>query len=279
MLFLPNATFHAWRHVVIAIYIFIVFGAGVLSSSSASARTLDEITDAHSFSICASPDDLPFSSSSATMQGIYIEIARKVADALGVELTVDWVRSREQIRFTKCDAVIGSAALEDADTLAGIEKKTIKPKILTMPYMTAVAVLVLPSRHQEVRSIADLTPLHVAVPSGSVIHKMLNDHGVPVWVRFRNDAEIIDAILSGQADAGVVSQAGFGWYLKNHPEAALIAREEVLADPALQYKVAIGLRRTNIETVTRVNAILKTLMNEGVIPEILNRYGIKSVLP
>lgn len=256
----------------------IFFGVSCLGISYASARTLDEIIQSHSFSICASPEDLPFSEKNSTTPGFYIEIARKVADSLGVELKVDWIPSREQIRFTKCDAVMGEAAFDNENSLADIAKNTIKPKILTIPYMMVSSLLILSNRNHEIHAMSDLRNLHVAVPSGSTSHKLLNDSGVPVLVRFRNDSEIIDAIVAGQADAGIVSQVGFGWYRTNTPNTDLTINN-ILTGSEFQFKVAMGLRRTNVETVTRINGILRHLINEGVIPEILGRYGTKFVQP
>lgn len=253
----------------------IAIGMCGLAVSGASARTLDEIIKSNSFSICAAPDDLPFSARNSVMPGFYIEIARKISNALGVELNVEWIPSREQIRQAKCDAVMGAAAPDGVDKLAGGDEKAIKPKIFTAPYMTAAALLVVPAGRQEVASVGDLKKMHVAVPSGSVIHKFLNDNGVPVWVRFRNDSEIIDAVMSAHADAGVVSESRFGWYLKSNQKSALMASHKVFDDPALKYKVAIGLRHANIETATRINEILRILTMEGMISEILEKYGIK----
>lgn len=279
MRFLDSFFIHALRCSLWGIRLFVVLAMCGIGISNASARTLDEIVKSNSFSICASPDDLPFSAKSSSSQGFYIDIARKISDALGVELQIDWIPSREQIRYTKCDAVMGAAAINDVNKRAETDKKAIKPRLLTIPYMTAVTQLVMPAGHQEVRSIGDLKKMHVAVPSGAVVHKLLNDNEVPVWVRFRNDPEIINAVLSGQADAGVVTQSAFSWHLKNNPKTNLIASNKVFDDPALQYKVAIGLRRTNIETVDRINEILSKLMKEGDISEILGKYGMTFVQP
>lgn len=270
---------HTLHRSLWGIRLFVMLAMCGIGISNASARTLDEIIKSNSFSICASPDDLPFSAKSSSSQGFYIDIARKISDELGVELQVDWIPSREQIRYTKCDAVMGAAAINDVNKRAETDRKAIKPRLLTIPYMTAAMQLVMPAGHQEVRSIGDLKKMHVAVPSGSIVHKLLNDNEVSVWVRFRNDPEIINAVLSGQADAGVVTQAALGWYLKNNPKANLIASDKVFDDPALQYKVAIGLRRTNIETVDRINEILSRLMKDGAISEILGKYGITFVQP
>jgi hypothetical protein len=109
------------------------FGAACLGMSSAAARTLDDIITSHHFSICASPDELPFSAKSAANPGFYLEIARKISDALGVDLNVDWIPTREQIRYTQCDAVMGAVADDQVGNLAGIDNKAIKARILTVP--------------------------------------------------------------------------------------------------------------------------------------------------
>lgn len=283
MRFLTNRLNHALRAFIFNTRIvgsaLIFFGASCVGISQPSARTLDEILQSRSFSVCASPEDLPFSARGSATPGFYIEIAQKISDALGVELKVDWIPSREQIRYTKCDAVMGEAAPDSGNSLAGMDKNAIKPKILTIPYMTVSSLLILPRRNHEIRAMSDLRNLHVAVPSGSIAHKLLNDSGVPVWVRFHNDAEIIDAIASGQADAGIVSQPGFGWYRTNTPNTDLTAVNNLPTGTELQFKVAMGLRRTNVEMVTRINEILRDLMNDGAIPEILGRYGSKFVPP
>lgn len=232
-----------------------------------------------SLSICASDNELPYSGKSAAAPGLYLDIARKIADALGVDLKVDWIASREQIRFTTCDAVMGAVAADDGSAGAGADMNAIRPRILTIPYMKVTTLLVQPKRMPAIASMDELKTLHVAVPSGSVAHQLLNDQGVPVWVRFRNDAEIIDAVGSGQADAGVVSQVGFGWYRKNNPDTALAGLDKVLTDPALAFNVAIGMRRTNLATVKRIDAILRQLIDDGTISGILGKYGIESAAP
>jgi polar amino acid transport system substrate-binding protein len=257
----------------------LLLGACCLHVCAALARPLDEMIASHSFSICASDDELPYSGKSPTAPGLYLDIARKISDALGVDLKVDWITSREHIRFTSCDAVMGAAALDDAPGNAEPDTNAIRPRILTIPYMKVSALLVLPSGMAGIESMEDLKRLHVAVPSGSVAHKVLTDSGVPLWVRFRSDAEIIEAVRTGKADAGVVSQAGFGWYRKNNPQTLLAGLDKVLTDPALQFNVAIGIRRTSLDTVKRINGILKQLIDDGTISEILGKYGIEPVAP
>jgi polar amino acid transport system substrate-binding protein len=255
-----------------------LLGACALWSGTAGARPLDEMIASHHFSVCAADNALPYSRNDADTPGFYLEIAAEIAKALGLELEVVWLASSEQIRFTACDAVMAAPApaegrereREDGD------QDKLRPRLLTMPYMQVNTLLVYPRQPAGTPSIAALRRGHVAVPSGSVAHQLLNEAGVPVWVRFRNDAEILEAVRAGQADAGVVSQIGYGWYRRNNPASALVGVADVLEAPGLRFDVAIALRRTNLATLRRIDAIIRQLRDDGVIPAILAKYGIDS---
>lgn len=258
-----------------------LLGAGALcaGSGSAAARPLDEMIASQRFSVCASDAALPYSSRDSATPGFYLDLARAIARELGLELQVDWIASSEQIRFTSCDAVMALPASEEEPATDGADLKTPKPRLLTIPYMMVSTLLVFPGPPAGGVSTAALQRLHVAVPSGSVAHQLLNDRGVPVWVRFRNDAEILDAVHGGQADAGMVSQIGLGWYRKNHPTTALVGMDKAVNGPGLRFNVAIALRRTNLATQQRVNAVLRKLRDDGSIAAILAKYGIDFLPP
>jgi len=63
-------------------------------ATPAGARTLAEIRDLGVLSMCANPDALPHSSQKADPPGFQIEIGRAIADALHVQLRVDWIVPR-----------------------------------------------------------------------------------------------------------------------------------------------------------------------------------------
>lgn len=258
-----------------------LLGAGALctGAGSAAARPLDEMIASQRFSVCASDDALPYSSRDSAAPGFYLELARAIARELGLELHVDWIASSEQIRFTSCDAIMAVPASDEEPATEGVNPTAPRPRLLTMPYMMVSTLLVLPGPSANGVAAAALQRMHVAVPSGSVAHQLLNDRGVPVWVRFHNDAEILDAVSSGQADAGMVSQIGFGWYRKNHPATALVGLDKAVSGPGLRFNVAIALRRTNLATQQRVNAVLRKLRDDGSVAAILAKYGIDYLPP
>lgn len=255
-----------------------LLAACALWAGTAAARPLDEMMASHRFTVCAADNALPYSSKDGAVPGFYLDLARAIAQALGLELQVDWIGSSEQIRFTSCDAVMAVPAT-DAVAGDGGDINRLRPRLLTLPYMAVSTLLVLPGHAADGVTLTALRRSHVAVSSGSVAHQVLNDAGVPVWVRFRDDGEILDAVRNGQADAGVVSQIGYGWYRKSHPGTALAGVDHVLHAPGLRFNVAIALRHTNLATVRKVDAVVRRLRDEGVIAAILQKYGIAFLPP
>ena len=257
------------RHVCRPIWM-VAAGIGLILPP-ASAHTLGEVVAAHEFSVCAMDDDLPFSSHGKGVKGFHIDLAQAVAERLGVALKVIWVPSRDKVRMTSCDAMMGAASFEAA---AGDPPKSGNAALtVSAPYMTVTTVLVTRPGVPPIQALADLKALHVAVPSGSVGHILMNDNDIPVWVRFRNDAEILEAVSMGQADAGVVSQIGLGWYNKQHPRAGLGRNDTLLTASSFRFDIGIGLRRADSAMLARVNAILKAMGEDGSLAAILGRYG------
>lgn len=257
----------------------LLLAACTLLAGSATARPPDEMMASHHFSVCAADNALPYSSKDGAMPGFYLDLAHAIAQGLGLELRVEWIASSEQIRFTSCDAVMAVPAPDDGAAADSGDLHRLRPRRLTTPYMAVSTLLVLPGRPADDVTLETLRRGHVAVPSGSVAHQVLNEAGVPVWVRFHNDGEILDAVRNGQADAGVVSQIGYGWYRKNHPQTALTGVDHVLHAPGLRFNVAIALRHTDLATVRKIDAILRQLRDDGIIAAILQKYGIGFLPP
>lgn len=249
-----------------------VLAAALSLAGAVHARSFEDITASRYLSICAAPQELPFSAQDGPARGLYIDIAERIAQALGLELRVEWIRSREQIRFTACDAVMGTALLKD-DATPEPDSSKLHRQLRTMPYLTASAVIVADPKIGAIASLRDLRPHHVAVPSASLAHKVLNDNAVPVWVRFRTDREIIEAVERGDAEAGVVTSLAIGWHRKQHGADGLNVFPRVLDQSELGFQVGIGLRNTNLPTLERVNAALAGLIADGSVDAILARYG------
>lgn len=248
-------------------------GACLLAAASAAARPYDQIMASNEFIICAAPDDMPFSANTSPRTGMYVDIAELVARGLGVALTVQWLPSRQQLRFAKCDAIMGAAVLRaPAEPPAPGAARTMR-SALTLPYMRAMSVIVAAARVGDVGALSQLQPFHVAAPSGSWAHKYLNDRAIPVWVRFRTDPDIIAAVERGDADAGVVSNLAIGWHQKKHGANGMKVFDRILDPNEFAFDVAIKLLDTDGRALDQVNTILRQRLEDGSIPQILAAYG------
>lgn len=237
-------------------------------ATAAQARTLPEMTASNEFVICAAPDDLPFSQRGPAPSGLYVDLGRLVAADLGLALGVRWIPRRELAHRAGCDAIMGAAVVKAADPAPVTSWRNVP----TIPWMRAGAVVVDTGRGP-VATLDALRSGHVAVPSGSWAHRWLDAHGVPVWVRFRTDPEIIDAVVRGDADAGIVSDVAAGWYRQQAGAARLRVLDTLLDPEEFGFDVAIDLLDTDAATLARVNGIVRARLADGAIAEIGTRYG------
>ena len=235
-------------------------------AAAAQARTLPEMAASNEFVICAAPDDMPFSRRDGTPAGLYVDLGRLVASDLGLTLGVRWIPRRELARRVGCDAIMGAAVVKASDPVTSWRN------VLTVPWMRAGAVVVDTGRGP-VATLESLRTGHVAVPSGSWAHRWLDARGVPVWVRFRTDPEIIAAVVRGDADAGIVSDVAAGWYRQQAGAAPLRVLDTLLDPDEFGFDVAIDLLDTDAATLARVNGIVRARLADGAIAAIGMRYG------
>jgi polar amino acid transport system substrate-binding protein len=209
---------------------------------------------------------MPFSQRGAAPDGLFVDLGRLVASDLGLGFGVRWIPRRELAHRVGCDAIMGAAVVKSPDHAPSWRN------VLTIPWMRAGAVVVDAGRGP-VDTLDALRSRHVAVPSGSWAHRWLDAHGIPVWVRFRTDPEIIDAVVRGDADAGVVSDLAAGWYRLRHGTARLRVLDTLLDPQDFGFDVAIDLLDTDAATLTRVNGIVRARLDDGTIAAIGLRYG------
>lgn len=243
-----------------------------LLAGAAPAAPLVEMLDSKQFVICAAPDDMPFSSNGSAPAGLYIDLADMIARDLGLALAVRWVPARQHVRKVKCDAIMGAAVLKTAEAPSGKPVRS----ALTVPYMRAMSVIIAGDRVGTIGTLDDLKQYHVAAPSGSWAHKFLDDHAIPVWVRFRNDREIIAAVERGEADGGIVSNLAIGWHQKTHGARGIKVFGQLLEQNEFGFDVAVKLLNTDAAAVDRVNAILRARIDDGSVAALLARMGMSS---
>lgn len=234
----------------------------------AQAATIDRIKSRGTLVVCVNPDAMPYSRLRGGEEGLHIDLANALAGELGVAAQFSWVQYRFQAKYTQCDAFMGVGVLEGEDD---------GPVKLTKPILRYKTVLAT-RPDKSISKLEDLDGLRVATQSGSLAHVTLLKRPVDIRVSLRSDAIILDAIEKGDIDVGVVSNVGYEWYLKSHPETSFATSSASVVQDVLGYPIAIGIRKANAETMTAVNSAIDRLVTSGEMKKIFSKYGIEDAL-
>lgn len=247
-----------------------VAAAALGGAPVAQARPLAEIKERGALALCANPNALPHASDKPDKPGFQIEIARAVAQRMGVTLTVDWIVPRMRASNVDCDMLL--------DTIAAAEIYGSRIK-LSVPYQRSGVALGIGPRAADVKSFADLKPgVRVGVMVNSVASVMLGKRELTT-VPYAFEDEMVEDLASGKLDAAAVSPAPVGYYRHTHPDANIRLVYAYDDEPELAWNVAIGLRRADDAFVEAVNRALGALLADGTIARIYAGYGIEHRAP
>lgn len=237
----------------------------------AGAETLAEIKRRGFFEACAHPDALPFSSQNSIPPGFQLDIARTIAEDLGVGLRVDWIVYTRHARVMNCDALLGAIVKDDGTGPRGTR--------LTIPYASSGWVLVLPKNSPPVIRFEDVPgDKGIGVQYASWVHYSLDTRKLKTR-QFANDLEIMDAVSRGEISAGAVVNIYAGWYLHLQPGSGVTLAEGYTPEPDLRWNVALGLRAADAALMDAVNGILARRLADGTIAAIFARYGVPHLPP
>lgn len=256
-----------------------------IAALGSEAATLDEMHNLGTVSFCLNPDAMPYSQRDADTDGpghgflhdISIELARR----LGLSARFIWLNSLERLNKTECDVV--PSALIEADELEPQARRLqdeparVRNRLFTRPYACAGGFLV--ARDGRYDSFESLKAAHVAVPSGSYAQVTLNRIGVPIWVRFLSDEEIIEAVLTHEAGAGLVTRTGYEWYRYRHPDPGLTRLPIDCSEFQLDSDIGMMLRGADAATLARIDELLAQMVADGAIADAMSRYGVSHCRP
>jgi polar amino acid transport system substrate-binding protein len=244
------------------------------------AHTLDDILARGAFSICVDPDAMPFSQRSGAPAGFEIDLAKILADRIGVRLDTDWIAMRGAARRANCDAIMGSLAQAQSGEAEEHKPSTgILRAALTHPYARETTRIVIAEDSPPVQTLDDLRGRSVAVLYASLTHYILNTKHIPVRTPYPTQEEILAAVASKEMSAGIVGDWIFDWYQKTHPESGLRIVTDLVVDPDLDYNVAITLRNTDVALLEKVNAVLDALKSDGSLTRLFADYGLTYTAP
>jgi polar amino acid transport system substrate-binding protein len=238
--------------------------------TAALARPLAELQSAKQVSLCANPNALPFAAERGELPGFQIEIARALAQRMGLELQVLWIVPRYRAAAVDCDMLMDTILSPD------VEQRGLRP---SAPYQVGGVGLVFAPGQTTVPDYKSLRAgMRVGVMMNSLASLVVSRTGAAM-VPFGFEDEMVDAVARGEVNAGAVSLATAGYYNLRHPSQPLVVVRAQDHEPELRWNLAVGLRRADDALIEAVNSALKSLLDDGTIRTIYTRYGIEHRRP
>jgi polar amino acid transport system substrate-binding protein len=235
----------------------------LLGIVNAAARSLEAIRQRGALTLCAHPNALPFASRHGSVPGFQVEVARALAERLGVSLEQQWVINSFQYRRAGCDIILD--AIADKAVLAEVGLRMSKPY-----HRSGVSLAVGPK--SSVASLAELAPdQRVGVQVGSIASMTLAKRGIKTSP-FAFEDEIIDALAKGEIDAAAVTPAAIGWFNRTHPDGPVRRIPAFESEPDLNWNVAVGMLGPDEKLRQDIDAALQALLADGTLARIYARY-------
>jgi polar amino acid transport system substrate-binding protein len=231
----------------------------------ASAKDWQQIRELGEISVCANPNALPYASEKEEAPGFQVEIARALAQRLGVRLRPMWIVPRMRAGVVDCDLLM------DTILVRGVQPPSLK---LSVPYQRSGVSLAFAPGREPVSSYAALKRgTRVGVLHNSLA-SLIVSRTPATMVPFGFEDDMLEAVAKGEVDAGTVSAAAAGYFnLKNPSRRVTIVHPED-AQQELQWTVGVGMRRADDALVENINRALSTLLADGTITAIYARYGV-----
>lgn len=193
--------------------------------------------------------------------GIDAEIAKAIADELGMELEI------EDIAF---DSIIPEITIGKADMgLAGMTVTEDRKQSVdfTDTYAKASQKIIV-KEDSAIASPDDLTGVIVGVQQGTTGDIYVSDleaDGTTVE-RYNKGFEAVQALSQGKIDAVVID---------GEPAKTFVAQTEglkILEESFTDEEYAIAVKKGNTELLEKINGALKTLKDNGTLDEIVAKY-------
>ncbi len=222
--------------------------------------------------LCADPANLPFSSDQAAKPGLYVEIGRAIAAALGRPSETVWSLSyfgkrnlRETLLAGQCDIAVGLP--DEADFMG--------PRVIfTKPILSLGYALLVPPKTPVLR-LDDLAGRRVAVQFGSPPQSLLATRNDITGVTALSPEEAVQSIAAGKADAAFIWGPSAGYLNQSQLQGAW--QVIPVSGPGMQWRAAIGLSRKQPALRDAVDAVLPGL--SGTITTLAAAYGFPAGEP
>lgn len=240
--------------------------------------TLAEVKKQGVLTVCVDPDNLPFSSSNPETPGFDVEIAKAIAQGLGVRVQYYWIETfhgdraiRRSLFRGKCDGFMGlptdpafQKELEDLD--------------FSRPYFGSGYVLVVREGSSSIKRLEDLRGKRIGVETSAGADYPLFNMGYS-RVHYHSTGEVLEAVEKSEVDAGALWAPALGWLLRETPHPRVKTVEGYVPEPGLRWNIAVGIRRGDDDLKKALDRVIEELIRSNKIEQTLARYGVRFYPP
>jgi len=192
--------------------------------------------------------------------GIDVEIAKAIAEALGLELKIN------DVEF---GSIIGGVQSGKYDVgIAGMTKTEEREKSVNFSDTYAIGVqVIIVKEDSEIASADDLEGKTIGVQqdtTGDIY--CCGDFGDENVVEFKTGADAVQALVSGKVDCVVIDNEPAKSYVANAKGLKILDTEYVTEE------YAICISKDNEELLKAINEVLADLKESGKLQEIVDKY-------
>lgn len=191
--------------------------------------------------------------------GIDVEIAKAIADKMGLEL---------EVKDGAFDAIIAEVVSGKADVgIAGMTETDERKQNVDFSdsYATGTQVIIV-KEGSEIKSAADLEGKSIGVQLGTTGDIMATDVKDSKVEQYNKGMDAVQALSQGKIDAVIIDNEPAKFYEKE------VSGLKILDEAFAVEEYAIALKKGNTELQTKINETLKELKAEGKIDEIIAKY-------
>ena len=192
--------------------------------------------------------------------GIDMDIARAIADKLGMEL---------EIQNVDFDSVIAGVTTGKYQMgMSGITANDERRKNVnfTDSYATTNQVIIV-KEGSDIKSAADLADKFTAVVQGYTGETCITELGYK-YESFKKGTECILELVNGKCDAVVIDSATASKYVADNEGLVIVTDDEAFGSE--QY--AIAVKKGNTELLEKINATIQKMLDDGTIGNLSDKY-------
>jgi len=245
-----------------------VFAAAMAASvgvSSAADGSWERVK-AGGLTVCGVDGLLPYSSSDQQVPGFEVEIAKAIAERLGVSSKHEWVSWDGLIpalTSKRCDAIINGMFITEE------RKKVID---FSMPYYGSGETILVRKDNTSVKGIEDLKGKKTGVLAGSVTVGHLEKMGIGPLAIYPDQNTVIIELNNGRIDAAYLEAPSAAWAIRKDQSLAVKVVTEYV--PEERFDAGIGVRKEDGELKAKLDTAITELTSSGAIAAALDHYGV-----